>query len=939
MRAYIDGNEVVIKSFRDRLFLATLVLKVGDTAPVSHLVEAIWGQHPPKDSRSQLHGCAWRLRRQLADAGGSRQLITTDPAGYRLTADPYDIDLHEFRRLRGRARRAAASSNLVAASRSFRAALALWRGPALAGIESDLIQQSATALDEERIQALEECFEVELADGEAGRLIPDLTELVRQHPFREKLHGELMLAHYRADRQADALAAYRNIRQLLLDELGMEPGDSLQELHRRILKRDASLRIDGKGSPPQPPSVTQTDFQPAVPRTLPPDIPDFVGRGKLVAAVVNILTRSEGRGSPVVVITGPAGVGKTALSIRVAYELRQAYQGGHLYVDLHGFDADSSVTPFEVLGRFLRSLGVDGAAIPITLDERAELYRNLLAGRAALVLLDNAAADDQILPLIPGEDSCGVLVTSRRRLGSTLGANTINVDPLEPAAAADMVSIIAGAERATAEPDAVSELTRLCGHLPLGIRIAAGKLATKPHWSVSKLARQLRDEHRRLDRLTHGALDVRASIALSYRTLDEKARCLLRRLGDVNLPEVTPWVCAALLDASIAETDEVIEQLFDAQLIEVTAERTLSIRYRFHDLVRIFACERATQEESLESLAQARTRAVGACLFLTTAAYRVMFGGDYQNIVGTAPRWAFEDRIVGTWVSDPLSWFDAERQIVTALINRAADWANDDACWELACTASPLYQTGRHYDDWQAVLGTALAAARRLGDDRGQAAILYRLGWICTDYTEYAEAKKHLELAATLFDKVGDDHGSAIVTGYLGMVERNLDHDETALECFSRALPVLRDWEDRWGEAFALRSTGQVHLKRTNYDEAAACFESALTINRAIGCLQGQAQAIFWQGMLRQRQARYQEAEASFREALDITRTIRDRSGQAQCHRGLALCYQGRNLLDDARRSLEQALDLIRQPRSTQMQIMIREAIVALGEAEPGWSR
>lgn len=928
-RLRVGPKEIAINSIRDRMFLATLILRVGEPVPAPYLVDAIWGERPPRDSRSQLHGCVWRLRRLLVDAGGSRLLIATDPAGYRLVADPTDVDLGEFRQLREAARRATADGDRATASQRYRAALALWRAPALAEIESDVIKQSAAALDEEHIQAVEECYDVELADGKADELIPELTERVHQHPYRERLHGALMLALYRAGRQSDALAAYRNIRQTLLDQLGAEPGTALQELHRAILNQDSSLDIRPHQPAPQP-SAIQMDFKPATPRTLPPDIADFVGREKEVGTVLDILTSDEGRGAPVVVITGPAGVGKTALSVRVAYELRPTYQDGQLYVDLHGFDTERPVEPFDALGRFLRSLGVDGGAMPTTLDERAELYRNLLADRAVLIILDNAASDNQVLPLVPAGDTCGVLISSRVRVGIAIGAKAINLAALDPVEATALVAQVVGPKRITSEPNAVDDLIDLCGRLPLAVRVAAGRLTSRPHWSVASLVARLRDERTRLDQLTHGPLDVRASIMLSYQSLGPEARQLIRRLGDLNLSETGPWVSAALLDTSYGRAEDILEQLFDAQLVEVTSQhRAGSARYRLHDLVRIFAMERANIDDSPKVLSAARQRVAACCLSLVTESYHAIYGGNYQNIVGTAPRWAAAGRVTEA-AAQPSSWFKVEQQTIVEIIERAARDGQTDIAWELACTASPMFQMLRHFDDWERVLLAAYACVDVAGDSRGKAAMLYRLGWLYTDRTDYEAAKRAFQESTQLFGQLRDRHGIATVTTYLGMIERFLGRPDAAMQHYAAAQQALHEVGDRGGEAFALRGVGQLHLGQGNEALARNCFDRALEIYRACGCRQGEAQVTAWQGMLRVQQERFSEAQAHFQTALNITRAIGDRPGEAQCLYSLGLCYQRQGNTIKARESFSHALTLVRQPRPTHLALRIREALEEL---------
>lgn len=931
MRVHVGSREVSVTPMRDRILLAMLLIHASEAVPMELLVEAIWDGQLPRNARNQVQGCVVRLRSLLADAGGSRQVIVTDPAGYRMRVETDEVDLYEFRRLRDQARAAATAGHNVDASRCYREALALWRGPALVGIESVMVRRAAETLGEERARALEECLEIELAHGKASELIPELTSLVRQHPYQEKLHSTLMLALYRAGRQVDALAAYRDVRQLFHEELGTELGPELRQLHHAILNHDPRLNSPDRHTPPTSHyDDSIAEFGPAVPRTLPPDIPDFVGREKEIAHARTALAERAGEAPSVAVIAGPAGVGKTVLSVHLAHTLAATYPDGQLYVNLRGFDASSPADPFEVLGRFLRSLGVDGLATPNTLDERAELFRNLTFTRRVLVLLDNAADDDQVLPLIPSGQHCGIIINGRTRLGTAFGAEALNLSTLDDAEATELVARIAGAERAASEQETVEELVKLCGQLPLAIRIAAGRIAAKPHWTIRELVDRLRDERQRLDHLVHGKLDVRASIMLSYRDLPPQAQRLLLALGDMDLPEFGVWVSAALLDTSTALADEVLEQLLDAQLVDAAPRDGFGRRYRLHDLVRLFARERVSVEESPDSLAAAHSRAFGSCLFLVTAAYRSVFGGDYQNVIGSARRRIVDGTLAGAVAAEPLAWFGSEQPTIVAMIRRAARDDSEDASWELACTTSPLFQMRREYDDWEQALEAALAATTRAKDHRGRGAILYRMGLLYTDHTEYERAKDHFERAATLFTQQHDDHGHALTTAYLGMVERHRGNDDDALSHFRLALPILRHHHDWWGEAFVLRSIGQVHLKRADLPTADACFEQALAINRRIKSAQGLAQATFWQGMLYHRQQRTEEAEANFVQALNIARGMGDRSGQAQCLRGLSLCHQRTGRLDQAEQALSQALDLVRQPRPTLLQTEIREAIANL---------
>ena len=310
-------GHVRVTAGRDRVVLAMLLVQAGRVVPVDVLVDAVWGEDPPESARSQLHNAVWRLRRTLATAGTTDEVITTDPAGYRIHLDPKDLDATVFTRLVATARADAARQRLKEAKDQFRAALRLWRGPALAGIPSDAVRRRAAGLDEQRLEALEDCIDIELQLGEAGTLVAELTDLSAQHPYRERLHSALMLALYRAGRQADALAAYRTVRQILRDQLGIEPGPALRDLHQRILTSDVGLVPASREAPAG-----------GAGSRLPRAIDDFTGRRADVARLVDAAERADPDTPLILTIDGMAGVGKTALAVHAAHLLAPRYPTG-----------------------------------------------------------------------------------------------------------------------------------------------------------------------------------------------------------------------------------------------------------------------------------------------------------------------------------------------------------------------------------------------------------------------------------------------------------------------------------------------------------------------------------------------------------------------------------------------------------------------------------
>jgi tetratricopeptide (TPR) repeat protein len=672
-------------------------------------------------------------------------------------------------------------------------------------------------------------------------------------------------------------------------------------------------------------------FTAAVPRILPPDIADFTGRVEEVALLREWLANSPRQS--VVAVAGRGGVGKTALSIHTAHSLRLEFPDGQLYVNLRGVDDRDPADPFEVLGRFLRALGVAGAAVPESFEERVDLYRDLLAERRVIVVLDNASSDEQVLLLIPGGSACATIINSRARLGAALGARVLTLDVLDSAESSQLLSRIAGGERVAAEPDAVGDLCAYCGHLPLAVRIAAAKLAAKPHWKIAKLTAMLRGERERLDHLAHGHLDVRASMVLGYSALRPAAQRLLRSLGDLELPEVNVWISAALLDVNPDVAEDILEQLFDGQFLDISGQdATGHARYRMHDLVRLFARERAQSDEPSTQRESTRTRALGAWLFIADAAHHAVYGGNYRNIAGDAPRWTFDEELAGQLVAEPLQWFETERQSIVAAVNLAARLEHSDACWQLACTTSPLFEMGRYFDDLLGMLGTALSAVRQSGDRRGQAALLYRMGRARTDRAQDEQALDHFREAVQLFEQLGDHHGQATVISCLAMMERFRGADDAALALYEQALPPLRQAADHGGEAAVLRAIGQIFLQRGSYVDAEAYFASALDVCRSSGSRRGEAQVRFWWGMLHLEQGEDQGARAEFERALSICRTIGDVPGQANSLRGLGLYYRHVGDVERARATLMEALRIVRQPRATYLESHILQCLKELDE-------
>lgn len=540
------GQDVAITPGRQHIVLGVLLLEANRVVSIDHLIDAIWDDDPPATARTQVQICVSRLRNRLVEAGFDA--IRTKPPGYLMPVRPGELDAQVFSARTAEADAMARAGRVEEAAEALGQAVGLWRGPALSGIESHILRAKATELDERRLAAVESHVDLQLRLGRHHELIGELSTLSSEHPLRERLRGLLMLALYRAGRQAEALEAYRLGRELMIDQLGLEPGEELRKLEAAILSGDPSLQaVD---TLPVPPPRNAAEPEVVIPLQLPTDIGDFTGRAELIGQVGRLLAETgDGYATRVVVLAGKPGVGKSALAVHVAHRLgEEHFPDGQLYCDLGGGRSEP-MAAVDVLGRFLRALGVPGEALPEQIDERAEMYRQLLARKRILVLLDDAAGESQVLPLLPGSGDSVVVVTSRARLTGLAGARVYDVDVFDTDEAVGMLASVVGRARVAGEPAAAEALIRLVGRLPLALRIVAARLDARPHWTLAWMLERLSDERRRLDELAHGEMMVRASLALTYDGLEPMARRLLELLGMLDGLSFPNWVAAALLDA------------------------------------------------------------------------------------------------------------------------------------------------------------------------------------------------------------------------------------------------------------------------------------------------------------------------------------------------------------------------------------------------------
>ncbi|MFE2015267.1 BTAD domain-containing putative transcriptional regulator [Streptomyces sp. NPDC059491] len=674
--------------------------------------------------------------------------------------------------------------------------------------------------------------------------------------------------------------------------------------------------------------------QPVAPSDLPPNIPSFTGRTAETEVLDALLDgRPDGEPPRVALVTGVAGIGKTALAVHWSHRAAAAFPDGCLHVDL----GSAPAAPGVVLGRLLRSLGAPGDRLPDDEASRISLYRRLLRGRRVLVVLDDAASFAQVAPLLPANGGCCVVVTSRESMEELVlrhGAVRVPLGVLDPADSTALLDRIVTGGRTAASPAQTARLAELCDGLPLALCIAAARLATRPHWTVRRLADRLADEHRRLDELSLGGSRVRASFELSHGCLSPGLASVYRRLSLLDVPDVPAWAVAALLDCPVETAEQYLDELTDAHLLEVSGpDATGQYRYRFQSLLRLYARERAQEDPDRPAAEAARDRALHSWLTVAEAAHRREYGGDHSVVHGPAPRPHVDRDLLDDLLARPLDWFDSERHCLVAAVTQAARLGLAALAWDLASSTVGFCEIRSNTDDWRRLCEEGLAASRAAGDRQGEGVMLGELGAALLYRGESEASVRLLEEADGVLRSGGEVYGAALNACKLAVVIRQRGDAGTARALLDGALPALRAAGDLSAQAHALNNLAQIALDAGDPEEAVRLGGDAVALARGLGATRGAAQAFHRLGRALLAAGRLPEAEEALTEAAGIVRAKHDRLGMAYVLLGLAEARLRAGRADRADEDLRAALVLAEETGSTVLLDRLRLLRVERAEA------
>jgi DNA-binding SARP family transcriptional activator/tetratricopeptide (TPR) repeat protein len=876
LQVQVGGAAVELASARSRVLLAALLCRPNRVVSADELVDIVWDARPPAGATTTLRSYVMRLRRTLGAAGDR---IETAAMGYRLKIDlSAELDSSIFLARCAVARGLAQFGDWAGVSEAVTEALALWRGVPLSDVPAErLHREERPAWTEAHVEAGELLARAELEQGRSVAAITVLRGLVAGQPHRERPHALLMSALTAQGRRAEALEVYRELRTVLVRDLAIEPSAELRALHTEILAADTP-----GAARPKP---ARTSNRPT-PQTLPQDVGDFTGRDRAAARISELLSESLKPGiSQIVVIDGMGGVGKSALALHAAHQARESFVDGQLYADLRGASG-RPVEPGTVLGSLLYLLGVPPEKMPAADPDRAALYRSMLADRRVLILLDDAHDTAQLTPLIPASPGSAVLVTVRHRLIGLAGSHRLSLEGLDRAESRALLSRIVGADRVEAEPEATNAVLAACADLPLAIRVAAGRLASRPQWRIQDLADRLERARHRLAELSFGEQNVQASFEIGFAgligpegALGEAAQALCL-LGMWNGADLCLAAIASLLGRPEPHTERLLEHLVDLHLLRSPRPG----RYALHDLLRDFAAEQNRNRIDLEARCAAAARLTAWYTQSAAAINRVLRPKrdiDYSVSV---------DGVASVPVPDSahlaVEWGEFEHTNLDSAVRFSHEYLLHDLTWRLAAMLWSFFAQQRHHESWIAANEVALAATRELTDARAEAITRNNLATALTTVGRVQEAMKHLEVCVELYEATGDDERAASSLSNLGIATFQAGFPDRAIAHFRRSIELSVSGDM---QAYGYANLGYLFLLLERFDESIAESEVAERIHRSATGPEGSfAEVLDNLAEAHRRQGRLPKALEYMQEAIAIRRSLSDRHGLAEGLRILA---------------------------------------------------
>jgi len=945
---------------RQRAVLGLLALHAGTVLPVFRLIDALWGDDPPRTAVKTLHSHVARIRSALAAAGLPGVLSTRDP-GYLLVGVPSDVA--RFEELVATGRRALTGADAARAVTALRAAAGLWRGDAFADVPlTGWAAREVDRLHELRLAAAEDRWDAELRTGRHETAASELVRLLAANPANERLTRLHMLALYRSGRYTDALEAYQRLRRELADELGVDPGREVVELHTAMLRRDQALdevpSPQAAGERPRP----AVDLPPVaaglpaagvaaavVPSQIPARVGHFTGRGDELAALDEVLAAADSDPEyadelPVVVISGPAGMGKTALAVQWAHRVADRFPGGRLFLDLRGDDGSRALGGAQALAHVLSGLGVPEERIPAGESERAALYRTLLHGRRCVIVLDNVGSVADVLPLVPGSGENLLVVTSRLSLAALAARHAmraVSVDALGHAESVSLLTRMLGQRRVAAEPAAVAALARLCAGMPLALRIAGARLVGSPKRPIAEVVTELTGAARLAGFAVEGdSRTVQTVLTSAYRPLAAEQARLFRRVGIAPGPTFSAPLAAAVCDLRPADADAALATLAGANLVNPVGAG----RFRFHDLIGEFAVGRLHAEEADPS------EVVGRLLdWYTAVAHEAnaLVNPD-RDVVEPVLRHPAPAMPFAAQAQSALAFLEAERDNLLPVVRLARSAGEHTTAWQLTYLLTSFYEATGHWHDRVNLCLEGSRAAAELGEAAAEAEMLRALGvayFMTRQLPEAIEAgNRALAIVHAAGDLAGEGHVhnnlanayaelrrfDEAVTAHenavdrcaragnrlgLALSQRNLGHTYMQMGAASRglaalrsALEVFRDLGNGRLEAGTLDTIGEAHLAGGDTDAALVEFAAALRLSREIGDRWLEWEVLLHIGSTHLHRDAHAAALDHFTEALAVCRGVEDRHGEATVLNLLGRAHLLADQLDEAGAVLEQAL-------------------------------